>query len=615
MTHPRPREHAASGRRFRLLAALLAGLLLGACERAPNGTPDAGSIAPSSIGVLQGDGPRSPFDGREVSLTGVVTGNFVNALDGFFMQDESGAEDGDPRTSDGVWVVWPREQPPKVRRGDRVRVRGTVAELGDGAQTQTALIETQLEVLGRAGVAVTVVDATPADEADWERFEGMWLRIGVPLTVAGNYGLGRFGELEVAFGGRPQQPTARHPPGERAQQRAVRNGVRMLLLDDNRRGEYPEQLWFLPEPPSAGQALRAGSRLHEVEGVLDHRAGPRRLQLTAPLKLIEQAARPPAPQIDGGLRLAHFNVLNYFNGDGQGGGFPTPRGAASPAELERQTAKLVAMILALAPDIASVVELENDGSGAGSAEQQLVDALNAALGDGGDYRAVPFPAESAGTDQIRAGLLYRASRVRPVGAPLTLMQPPFGPDDARPPLAQAFAPAGGGPAITVAALHFKSKSRCHEVPAHLPDERDRGDGQSCWNALRVASAEAVGAWLGRDPAGTGSALAIMLGDLNANTFEDPLLALRRQGWRDAVDPADREGYTYIYRGLANRLDHALLSPALARQLAGAAVWHANADEATLFDYAIEHKRFDLYQPDAYRASDHDPLLVVLKPLR
>jgi uncharacterized protein len=608
-------DHAAFGRRFRLAGLLLGGFLLAGCKQQPGAPAHPAAAVPPSIGALQGSGARSPYEGQAVALSGVVTGNFVNALDGFFMQDEAGAEDGDPHTADGVFVVWSREQQPKVRRGDRVRVRGSVAELGSGTRTQTALVDTEVEVLGRAGVAVTVLDTPPLDEADWERYEGMWLRIGVPLTVAGNYGLARFGELEVAFGGRPQQPTARYPVGERSRTRSLRNQTRMLVLDDNRRGEYPDRLWFLPEVPNAAQPLRAGSRLHEVEGVLDHRAGPRRLQLTAGLKLIEQAPRPPAPQIDGELRLATFNVWNYFNGDGQGGGFPTPRGAASAAEFERQTRKLVAMILPLAPDIAALVELENDGSGADSAEQQLVAALNAALGAAGDYQAVPYDREAAGSDLIRVGLIYRASRVRTVGPSMALNQPPFGGDDARPPLAQAFQSLAGGPAFTVAALHFKSKSRCHEVPAELPAEQDQGDGQSCWNTLRVRSAEALGSWLGGDPAGTGSGLAIMLGDFNANTFEDPLLALRRQGWRDAVDPGDREGYTYIFRGLANRLDHALLSPPLARRLAGAAVWHINADETPLFDYSLEHKPIDLYQPDPYRASDHDPLLVVLKSLR
>jgi uncharacterized protein len=604
-------EHAACGRRFRIAAAAsaLAILLVGCSdEPVPSPQPVAQALPPpSSIGDVQGTGPRSPYEGLPVRLTGVVTGNFVAALDGFFMQDEAGAEDGDPRSSDAIFVEWSREQQPKLRRGDRVRVDGRVAELGDGPRTQTALVDAAIEVLGRAGVALTVLEEPPVDEADWERFEAMWLRIGVPLTVAGNRGLDRHGQLEVAFGGRPRAPTARYAPGPRAEQRAARNALRMFVLDDARRGEYPERLWFLPDGIDADAPLRVGSRLHEVEGILDHRAG-RRLQLTTALRRIEQAPRPPPPDPGPGLRLATFNLQNLFNGDGAGGGFPTARGAASHDDYLRQQARLVAMIAALAPDAAALVELENDGSGPDSAQQQLVDALNAALGDAGDYRGVPFAVEQAGADPIRVGLIYRSRRLRAVGEPQVLRDGPFA-ARARPPLAQAFAAPGGGPPFTLAAAHFKSKGGCHEVPAAHPEDIDRGDGQSCFNGLRTASAEALGSWLAADPAATGSGLYAILGDLNANTFEDPLQALRRLGYRDAIAPEQHAVYTYIHRGQSNRLDHALLSPALARRLVGAAVWHVNAAESERFGYR------GALGDDAgpFRAADHDPVLVVLKP--
>jgi uncharacterized protein len=613
--------NAAFGRRFHspwrdparvlLLAALFA-LAAGCGSDAPDRDAPAALPPPTSIGTLQGSGPRSPYEGQAVLVPGVVTGNFVDSHGGFFMQDERGAEDGDPATADGIFVAWSPAQQPTVRRGDRLRVAGTVAELGDGPRSQTAIIDARIEPLGRAAVAVTTIAVPPADEADWERFEGMWLRIALPLTVAGNYNLARLGELEVAFGGRPYAPTARYPAGARAQKRALRNATRGFLLDGNRGQEYPERLWFLAEPPDAAAPLRAGSRLREVEGILDHRDGVRRLRLTTPLPQIEQAPRPPPPEIDGALRLAQFNLLNWFNGDGRGGGFPTARGARDGDELARQQAKLVAMILALAPDIASLVELENDGSGPFSAQQALVDALNAALGADGDYRGVPFAQAASGDDLLRVGLIYRESAVRPTGPPQVLRAGPFA-DAGRPPLAQGFIATAGGRAFTVASAHFKSK-RCSDLPPAPSPDHDQSDGQGCWNASRTAAATALGEWLGRDPAGTGSDLVAILGDLNANTFESPLLALRAAGWVDAVDPSLRDGYSYIFRGQANRLDHALLTPALARRLAGAAVWHSNADESPLFDYRQRGRPLDRYQPDPYRASDHDPLLVVLKPL-
>ena len=64
-----------------------------------------------------------------------------------------------------------------VRRGDRIRAAGTVVEVERGGGQQTTLRATAIEVLGRGAVAATVLDGPPAQESDWERYEGMWLRI------------------------------------------------------------------------------------------------------------------------------------------------------------------------------------------------------------------------------------------------------------------------------------------------------------------------------------------------------------------------------------------------------------------------------------------------------
>src|SRR5690606_24820687 len=126
---------------------------------------------------------------------------------------------------------------------------------------------------------------------------------------------------------------------------------------------------------------------------------------------------------------------NLFNGDGRGGGFPTARGARTPAQFEAQLGRLVATIRALDPHAAALMELENDGYGPESSIARLVDALNAG---GGDWRFVDS-GRGPGSDAIRVGLLYRASRLRPVGRPAMLEDGPFG-SRSRVPLAQGFVP-------------------------------------------------------------------------------------------------------------------------------------------------------------------------------
>lgn len=599
---------------MRLLILLLMAALLLACEGMPSSAGDAAADeGPATIGALQGRGLRSPYEGREVAIHGIVTGNFVAGIDGFFMQDAAGADDGDPATSDGVFVQWTREQTPRVRRGDRVRVVGPVVELGEGERSVTAIAAGQIEVLGRGGVNVTLVDAPPAFEADWERHEGMWLRVTAPLTVTGNGGLIRFGELEAAFGGRLVQPTERFPAGPEALALGADNLRRLLVLDDNRRGEYPEILWFLADGLSHQAPLRSGSVLAEVEGVLSHRYGRWRLHLTRDLQVREQAPRPPPPDAPAGLRLASVNLHNFFNGDGRGRGFPTPRGAATPKEFERQRAKTVATLVALQPDVFAAAELENDGSDPLSAEAALLKALNQALGDAGDYRAVETSAAERGEDAIRVAIFYRHARMSPMGPAVALSGGTFRVGGSRPPLAQAFLPVGGGEPLVVVANHFKSKGSCPAIdqPAE-PGDRDQGDYQACWNALRTSSAQRLHDWLQGHPTGVASNRIVLLGDFNAYAEESPMRLLRQLGWRDAFEVAGAEQvYSYVFNGQAGRLDHALVSPALVPMLSGAVLWHSNADESEAFDYRASQRQPAWYSAEPWRSSDHDPLMIGL----
>lgn len=545
------------------------------------------SAQPILIGQVQGPGETSPMAGQEVTVEGVVTAlmraePLAGELDGWFLQ---GIGDGDSATSDAMFVL--DEGGPPV--GEQVRVRGRVIERGTDRGTWTVLEPLGVTPLGRGRMPqATILSATPAD---WERYENMRVRIAARLTVAGTDRAGKYGELTVNFGTRLRTPSDAVAPGDAARALAADNARRTLRLDDGSDAEQPASLWYLPKTGLP----RTGGRVSKVEGVLDQRAGGYRLQLTA--KPAFQRSRPPsAPKVGGDVRIASFNLENFFNGDGQGGGFPTPRGARTPDELETQLARLVATIRGLNPDIAALMEVENDGFGPDAAITVLVAALNR---NGGDWRFVATDSPQGG-DQIRVGLIYRASRVLPVGAATTLTDDLFG-TRSRPPLAQTFR-AGAGPAFTVVANHFKSKN-CGS--SALGAEADQKDGQSCWNPTRTESARRLDAWLRTDPTGSGSDLAMIVGDINAYSMEDPIQLLAAAGWRDAFARQRADApYSYVYEGLIGRLDHALLSPTLAARLVGAAEWHSNADEPDSRGYQ--------QQPgnrSPWRSSDHDPLVV------
>lgn len=603
-------------RRLPLLLALPATLAACGAQQGPGSAPVvlpafACGERTTPIHAIQGAGGESPFAGVVVDAEGVVTAR-LSGLGGFFLQSPDAEADADAATSEGLFVrtAEPRRD---LKTGMRVRVRGTVAEEGapDGGPGFTAIaMLNELAVCAESAPLPSAVQlAEPPPE--WERFEGMQLVLTGTATVTGNFELLRFGRAEVSLAGRLFQPTERAAPGPEARALAEANARARVLIDDNLEVENPRRVWWIGAPVGHARPWRVGTELDGLAGVLDERGGRHRLQLTDEPAAVRQAPRPAdPPQVGGSHTVAAFNLLNWFNGDGRGGAFPTPRGAPDAQAAKRQRDKLVAAIVAMKPDAAALMEVENDGHGPDSAIAQLVAALNAALGAEGDYRLVDPGVERIGGDEIKVGLLYRERRLREAGRAALLEGGPFT-NFNRVPLAQAFEPVEGGARFVLVANHWKSKGGCDEAE---PADRDRGDGQGCYNPRRVDAARALADWLATDPTGSG-APALVVGDLNAYGQEDPLRLLRQRGFVDALERfAGPDAYSFVFAGASGRLDHALAAADLAPRLAGAAEWHINADELTVFDYTAQGKserRRGLYRPDAFRSSDHDPLVVGL----
>lgn len=549
------------------------------------------SIPLSPIGNVQGTGGPSPLVGQLARVRGRVIALQGGTQPGVFLQD---AGDGNPETPDGIFVDLTRN-PAGFSIGTPLEVIGMVTELGEGRGHLTALVGAQIEA-PTASVPRSPAVRLTAPPSDWARYESMQVHITTPLRVAGTHRFAKSGELAAQFGeDRLRMPTEVFAPGPEAKALAADNNRRLLVLDDGSDAENPENIWYLAE-----NALpRTGSVLRGVEGVVVPRKGGVRLILTAK-PLLHPAPKPKSPKVDGDVRIASLNLENLFNGDGAGGGFPTPRGARTPAELEAQLGRLTATIHGLDADVVALMEVENDGYGPDSAIAQLVAALNR---DGGDWRYIDA-GQGPGSDQIRVGLIHRASRATPVGAPATLEDDLFG-TRSRPPLAQSFR-AGDGPVFTVVANHFKSKG-CGEASGADADQKD---GQACWNAARTESARRLDAWLRTDPTRSGSDLRLIVGDLNAYRMEDPVRLLVDAGWRDAFEVAasgrhrGEPPYSYVFDSLTGRLDHALLSPSLATRLRGAAEWHTNADEPDSRGYQEAPD-----QRGPWRSSDHDPLVL------
>jgi len=586
-------------------AALL--LITGLGASALASTDECGAPA-IPIHAIQGAGASSPLArATGVVVEGVVVGDFrgfPDELGGLFVQEEDTEVDANPLSSEGLFVFAPNLAA-EVRVGDTVRARGEVREFF--GKTELG----RLEMLSRCdprGSASAVQVRLPLDGADdWERFEGMLVRVPPPLAVSGAEELGRFGELVLAAGERLSAPTQRALPGPAANAWQERNLRHRLLLDDGRNARWPIPTPYLET--ESGATLRLGDRAAEIEGVVDFAFGSFRVHPTQPIRIESAGLRqgPPSPP-RGALRIAAWNVENFFNGDGAGGGFPT-RGAANAGELERQRAKLVATLAAVDADVYALAELENDGVGPRSAATELARALSARIGAPID---LVDPGEGAlGDQEIAVGILYRRDRVAPLGIPAVLDARQFSFDSARnrPSLARSFLHAATGERVTIAENHWKSKgSSCESA-----GDPDLGDGQGECSRTRARAAAALAAWLATDPTRAGGAPALIIGDLNSYPKEDPIAALAAAGFVDLLERfGGPDAYSYVFDGAAGRLDHAFASPELVPLAQGAAVWHANSDEPSLYGYRDENPP-EWFAPDPYRASDHDPVLIDLFP--
>ncbi len=583
--------------------------------------------APASlIHDVQGPGFASPVEGQVVDIEAVVVGDFLNGiageLGGYFVQEEDSDIDADPLTSEGIFVFAP-DNMEIVNIGDVIRVRGTVDEFFE----MTEIVDvTNLAVCAGASRGDEI--ATPAtltlpiaDPLDLEAIEAMSVVLPQTLTVTDSFTLVQFGEFQLS-NGRLFTPTQIVMPGVDANNQQAANDLNRILVDDGRGGA--NQMPFVVgrddiNPLNANNPIRNGYAVTGLTGVMFFSFGDYKVEPTIPLVFDETAnPRTPAPELeDTPLRIGSANVLNFFSTLDQGGNTCGPnnlgcRGADTASELVRQTDKIVANILAMDVEIAGVIEVENN---VGTSLQLLVDSLNAATAAG----TWDFIANGTqGTDAIKVGLIYQPAAVTPVGNFAILdmsVDPRFVDLGNRPVLAQTFMD-NNGEQLTVAVNHLRSKG-CGSSATGL--NMDQGDGQGCHNETRRQAVMALIDWIATDPTSSGDPDFLLIGDFNAYAMEDPIRLMTDAGFVDLGNEFENDAYSFTFFGQSGTLDFALASSELSAQVLDTTYWSSNADELPVFDYNEENlggadglpRPADFYQPDAFRAADHDPVIVSL----
>ncbi|MCP4701658.1 MAG: ExeM/NucH family extracellular endonuclease [Gammaproteobacteria bacterium] len=429
-----------------------------------------------------------------------------------------------------------------------------------------------------------------ANAADWERYKGMLIRIPQTLTVSGSP---RPGFFDLSAGGRLFVPANAAVSGTGAVQ--AMNERRRVILD------YAQASADPAASSISDKLVRAGYTLPGLTGTVSRRSKKFQIQAAGSVNFIATNARTAFPAPTGGtLKIAGFNVKNYFNGDAAGL-FSSVRGARSADEFRRQRDKIIRAIVGMDADIIGLTEIENDGYGANSAIQDLVNGLNEAAAPG-TYAFVK-PGLRRGLSAIKADFIYRPDTAAPIGATASTQLPPF--DKRRSPLAQSFEEIAGGGVFTVALNHFKSR-KCYNA-----EGKNKDHGQACWNRERTRAAKTLTAWLAGAPTGIADTDVLIIGDLNAYAGEDPVTAIKAAGYTDLVDEfTGANAYSYLFFSHAGYLDHALASRSLMPQITGVTIWHINADEL-FYRQGREQQNAELYNYSVYQSSDHDPVIIGL----
>ena len=637
-----------------------------------------------TIMQLQGNGESSPFtdpdnfkfDSEEVfKVTGIVTHIQTASLGsdlpvGFFMQDATG--DGDVTTSDGIFVSYSAVSGLDLTVGDEVVAYGQATESFDWTQLSAEFVETTGSNSPMTATTLETLDTDDDFEDTLERYEGMFIELntGSDMKITRTFGFdfGSFrNNMVLAHGDINRQPNQNNNPGSAgAIEQTENNALNRLFIETAAEAEDGVVPWYEDFGADNGTGttedyLRVGATVDGMQGFIGYSFSEFRLyvdnQLAAENFDHEGVDRTVAPVIESGdLKIATFNVLNYFNSEVGGAENPngSNRGADNADDLEVQTAKIVAALVALDADFVGLMEVENNGFSEDSAIVALVTALNEALDEDKQYTiASSEDYDYIGTDAITNQAIYRANKLSLDEFDVIEMPQQHAPETGsesgdnymRDAVTPTFTVVGTDKKLTISVNHLKSKgSTCYEdviTDEQLADTDLQG---SCEN-FRVSGAFQLANSLAEKEGYT-----MIVGDLNAYASEDPLLLLTNQdnaetgyelkaaaytyiggdsddlgeelhgpdgatltesyGYIDTLAKFEEEGLSYSFNDEVGTLDYILVDEELGELVVDAAHWNINSIESGLFQYDYDFGDVNIYN-DAYRSSDHDPAIIVL----
>ncbi len=574
-----------------------------------------------TIGQIQGSGTRSPVAGQTVTTTGIVTGLRDN---GFFIQMPPPG-DGDPETSDGIFVYTSSAPSLDAVPGNAMCVTGTVQEYPADPHdlSSTEIAQPTVFAIGIDNplpppVIITAADTTPGGGLyQLEKFEGMRIQVDSLTAVAPTRGsINETSASSLSNGffygvitgiARPFREIGVEQPDELPAGSpccVARWDANPEILGVNT-GDYPG---------STPLDVNAGAVLTNVIGLLDFTDRYYTI-LTDPFyppavsnNYLTAAALLPATS--GEFTVASFNLQGFYDTVNDPG---TSDVVLTPAAFERRLAKASLAIRNVLryPDIIGVQEVENlatlqaiatrvnnDAVGSGDANPGYVAYLEEGNDSSGiDVGLLVKPARFTGIEVIQVG--KDATYYDPVGKQQAMLND-------RPPLV-LHATVPSGPSFTLIVNHLRS----------LIGIDSAADGPRV-RAKREAQAEYLAGYIQSLQAANPAANIVSVGDYNAYQFSD--------GYADVMGvikgspaPADQvvlagptitvppltdlvetleadQRYSYSESGSAQVLDHILVNSNMLFRLTGMTYARLDADFPETY-------RNDPNRPE--RISDHD----------
>ena len=513
----------------------------------------------------------------QVIVEGVISHMTPDRLNGFFLQQ------GDKSARQGVFV---EGLPPfmTLTSGDNVQVNAwRSCNTGTLQLKNLTLLDHNKTV-----TPVKIPKNTPLQAlAPWE---GLLVEFDQDddLVINNNHSFdfgSRRARIELSRKQPIIKPTQQHPANSpQAKQLAQQNKQNRILLISDQSTQKEGAIDYFPNQHPETNYMRVGDKIKSLTAIVAKENGRFVLIPVKPLSsdnLIRQHPRSDKPKENkqSDLRIASFNLLNYFNTtEWFAANNPTGqnRGADNRSDLKLQTQKLVNAIIAMDADAVGLLEIENNGFGRRSAMHKLLSAINEQLPPAKHYTYVsPQSDDRIGGDAITTGLIYRPTALTPEGSmkiiPMPEQQfsiaakydkPPqdykasLGKASARPTVRtaqydahprmrnsvlQTFTHKKSDEQLTIVVNHLKSKgSKCFEDFDLYKNDKDQVemnvwgyttgaptgavDVQGSCNNLRVAAADTLGQYLKKESANIANKV-LVLGDMNAYAKEDPIRLL------------------------------------------------------------------------------------------